>query len=163
MTVIRNTTLLDGTGSAARTHIDVVFDTGGIVEVRDSVPPGAGKIIDGTGRAVLPGLIDCHVHMDLHGYANTYEENLVEDKLRTIRAAREMERTLAQGFTTVRNTGSVNHIDFAVKAAIEEGYCRGPRVLTSGQIISMTAEGNDYFEGLYREANGPDAVRAAAR
>ena len=123
----------------------------------------ADTVIDGTGKAVLPGLIDCHIHMDLHGYANTYEENLVEDKLRSIRAAFEMERTLCRGFTTVRNAGSVNHIDFAVKKAIEEGYCRGPRILTSGRIISMTAEGNDYFLGLYREADGPDEVRAAAR
>jgi imidazolonepropionase-like amidohydrolase len=166
MTVITNTTLIDGTGAEARRGVDISFDTEGI---RDIVPAGEGKhtdaeeIFDGSGKAVLPGLIDCHIHMDLHGFANTYDENLVEDKLRSIRAAREMERTLANGFTTVRNVGSVNHIDFAVKKAIEKGYCRGPRIMTSGQIISMTAEGNDYFLGLYREANGTDGVRAATR
>jgi imidazolonepropionase-like amidohydrolase len=166
MTVITNTTLIDGTGAEARRGVDISFDTEGIREI---VPAGEGKhtdaeeIFDGSGKAVLPGLIDCHIHMDLHGFANTYDENLVEDKLRSIRAAREMERTLANGFTTVRNVGSVNHIDFAVKKAIEKGYCRGPRIMTSGQIISMTAEGNDYFLGLYREANGTDGVRAATR
>lgn len=166
MTIIRNTTLLDGTGTAARQGMDIAFDTEGIKEI---APGGTGtidkadEIVDGSGKAVLPGLIDCHIHMDLHGFANTYDENLVEDKLRTVRAAREIERTLARGFTTIRNVGSVNHIDFAVKKAIELGYCRGPRILTAGQIISMTAEGNDYFQGLYREANGTDEVRAAAR
>jgi imidazolonepropionase-like amidohydrolase len=166
MTVITNTTLIDGTGAKARPQTDIAFDEEGIREVAQSGSldiTNADTKIDGTGKAVLPGLIDCHIHMDLHGFANTYDENLVEDKLRSIRAAREMERTLANGFTTVRNVGSVNHIDFAVKKAIEKGYCRGPRIMTSGQIISMTAEGNDYFLGLYREANGTDGVRAATR
>jgi imidazolonepropionase-like amidohydrolase len=166
MKLIRNTTIVDGTGAPARREFDILFDEGGIVGIAPTGEmdlPRQAERIDGTGKAVLPGLIDCHIHMDLHGFANTYDENLVEDKLRSIRASAEMERTLARGFTTVRNVGSVNHIDFAVKKAVELGYCRGPRILTSGQIISMTAEGNDYFLGLYREANGPDEVRTAAR
>ena len=166
MTIIRNTTIIDGTGAPARTSMDIACDTEGIKEITPSGSLGIGAAdteIDGSGKAVMPGLIDCHIHMDLHGFANTYDENLVEDKLRAIRAAREMERTLARGFTTIRNVGSVNHIDFSVKSAIEKGYCRGPRILTCGQIISMTAEGNDYFLGLYREANGIDGVRLAAR
>jgi imidazolonepropionase-like amidohydrolase len=114
-------------------------------------------------KRYIPGLIDAHIHMDLHGMANTYEENLVEDKLRAIRAVKEMQATLHSGITTVRNVGSVNHIDFAVKEAIESGLFEGPRILTSGKIISMTAAGNDYFLGMYREADGCDEVRKAAR
>ncbi|HED24444.1 MAG TPA: amidohydrolase family protein [Firmicutes bacterium] len=87
----------------------------------------------------------------------------MEDKLRAIRTAHNMDITLQHGITTVRNAGSVNHIDFAVKTAITSGWCRGPRIYTSGQIISMTASGNDYFKGMYREADGIDEVRKATR
>lgn len=127
-----------------------------------SVPEGA-EIIDLGGKTIIPGMIDCHIHMDLHGMADTHDENFVEDKLRTIRTAKNMEKTLQKGITTVRNVGSVNHIDIAVKAAVEDGWCNGPRIITSGQIISMTAGGNDYFNGMYREADGVDEVRKAAR
>jgi imidazolonepropionase-like amidohydrolase len=99
----------------------------------------------------------------LHGMANTYEENLVEDKLRAIRTAKAMDTTLRKGITTVRNAGSVNHIDFAVKEAVASGWCAGPRILTCGRIISMTASGNEYFKGMYCEADGVDEVRKAAR
>ena len=166
MFLIKNTTIVDGTGAKPMAGMDILFDKNGIkqIAVAGTIEPSNGaSVIDGAGKAVLPGLIDTHIHMDLHGYADTYHENFFEDKLRAIRSAREMETTLRSGFTTVRNVGSVNGIDFSVKKAIEAGFVQGPRILTSGQIISMTAEGNDYFEGLYREVDGVDEVRKAAR
>jgi len=101
--------------------------------------------------------------MDLHGMANTYEENLVEDNLRSIRAALEMEVTLKAGFTTVRNVGSVNGIDFSVKKAVEDGLVKGPRILTSGKILSITCSGTEYFNNLYRVCDGYDEFKKAAR
>lgn len=56
------------------------------------IPPEA-EMINLNGKTLLPRLIDWHIHIDLHGLANTYEENLVEDKLRTIRTAKAMETT----------------------------------------------------------------------
>jgi imidazolonepropionase-like amidohydrolase len=120
-------------------------------------------VIDCTEKFIIPGLIDCHIHMDLHGFGDTYKENLVEDKLRTLRAAKEMKATLQAGFTTVRNAGSVNHIDFAVKKGIQEGFISGPHIYTSGKIISMTCSGTEYFDGMYRIADGKDECRKAAR
>jgi imidazolonepropionase-like amidohydrolase len=164
--VFKGAILHDGSGQKPleKAVLIVEDDTISSVSIAGQVeiPPEA-EIIDVTGKTILPGLIDCHIHMDLHGLADTNEENFVEDKLRSIRAARDMETTLRKGITTVRNVGSVNHIDFAVKEAINRGWCSGPRVLTSGQIISMTARGNDYFLGMYREADGVDEVRKAAR
>lgn len=164
--VLKGATLIDGTANPVVEDAvliienDIITAAGNIKQI--SIPDEA-ELIDVSGKTIIPGLIDCHIHMDLHGFANTYEENLLEDKLRTIRAAKEMENTLKRGITTVRNVGSVNGIDFAVKEAVNSTYCQGPRILTSGKIISMTAEGNDYFAGLYREADGPDEVRKAAR
>jgi imidazolonepropionase-like amidohydrolase len=125
-------------------------------------PPNA-EVVDLSGKWIIPGLLDCHVHLDMHGMADTYQENLVEDKLRTLRVACEAEATLKAGFTTVRNIGTVNGIDFALKAGIEAGYCRGPRLITAGRIISMTCSGTEYFDGMYRIADGPDECRRAAR
>jgi imidazolonepropionase-like amidohydrolase len=125
--------------------------------------PSEAEIIDASGMTVIPGLIDAHIHLDLHGMADTYQENQVEDKLRTLRAAKEMEDTLRAGFTTVRNVGSCNGIDFAVKQGIEAGYRKGPRILTAGRIVCMTCSGTEYFDGMYRVADGADECRKAAR
>ena len=165
-TVLTGGTLIDGTGSPPVKKAAVVFEDGTITEAgpADSVDVPKDAIVhDVRGKTIIPGLIDCHIHMDLHGFGDTFDENLVEEKLRTVRAAKEMENTLCRGITTVRNVGSMGGIDFAVKQAIQEGLCRGPTILTSGKILSMTTSGNDYFRGLYREADGPDEVRKAAR
>jgi imidazolonepropionase-like amidohydrolase len=164
--VLTGATLIDGTGA---TPIDqaALLINGEIIEAvgaKDEVSvPADAEVIDIQGKYLLPGLIDTHIHMDLHGMADTFQENLVEDKLRTLRAAREMEETLRAGFTTIRNVGSVNYLDFAVKAGIEQGLVKGPRILTSGRAISMTCSGTEYFAGFYRLADGPQECRKAAR
>lgn len=158
--------MIDGTGKEPVENSLLVIDDDMITYAGpfDAVKiPVNSEVLDLSGKTVIPGLIDAHIHMDLHGMGNTYEENLVEDKLRTIRALKEMQDTLKNGITTVRNVGSVNYIDFAVKEAIESGLFAGPRIITCGRIISMTAAGNDYFLGMYREADGCDEVRKAAR
>jgi imidazolonepropionase-like amidohydrolase len=158
--------MIDGTGKEPVENSLLVIDNGIISYAgpfdEKKIPAGS-DVFDLSGKTIIPGLIDAHIHMDLHGMGNTYEENLVEDKLRTIRALKEMQDTLKNGITTVRNLGSVNYIDFAVKEAIESGLFEGPRIITCGKIISMTAAGNDYFLGMYREADGCDEVRKAAR
>jgi len=159
-------TLIDGTGRPPIENSAVVIEGDRIQfagRLDETVIPPASEKIDLKGKTIIPGLIDCHIHMDLHGLANTFEENLVEDKLRTLRAVHDMEKTLRSGITTIRNVGSVNHIDFTVKKAFEQGWFIGPRILTCGQIISITAAGNDYFKGMYYEADGVDEVRKAAR
>jgi imidazolonepropionase-like amidohydrolase len=126
------------------------------------IPEGA-EVVDCSGKYILPGLIDAHVHLDLHGMSDTSHESLVEDKLRAIRASLEMGNTVRSGITTVRNAGSTNYIDIAVKKAVEQGLATGPRILASGRIICMLTAGSEYFPGLYREADGVDENRRAAR
>ena len=104
---------------------DVIEAIGEVQEVH--CPPKA-QVVDLSGKWIIPGLLDCHVHLDLHGMADTYQENLVEDKLRTLRVACAAEATLKAGFTTVRNIGTVNGIDFALKEGIEAVYKGGDLV-----------------------------------
>ncbi|KUO51716.1 MAG: hypothetical protein APF76_15130 [Desulfitibacter sp. BRH_c19] len=166
-TILRGATLIDGTGRPPIYNSVIIVDNGiiknvGATSYTDTIEGGA-QVIELDGHTIIPGLIDAHIHMDLHGMANTYEENLVEDKLRSIRTACDMEVTLKRGITTIRNAGSVNHIDFAVKEAVDNGWCNGPNIITCGRILSITASGNDYFKGMYREADGVHEVRKAAR
>ena len=134
------------------------------VSAAENTPlPDDARVADLNGKFVIPGLIDCHIHVDLCGLADTYAENLVEDKLRTLRGAQDMSKTLRAGFTTVRSVGSVNGIDFAVKGGIEAGYVKGPRMICAGRIITMTCSGTEFFDGMYRVADGEDECRKAAR
>jgi len=164
--IITGATIIDGTGANPIENGVLVMDEKRIAAVGKASAvalPADGKVIDADGMYIIPGLIDAHIHLDLHGMADTYQENLVEDKIRTLRAAAEMENTLRAGFTTVRSLGSANGIDFAVKAGIEAGYTKGPRIITAGKIICMTCAGTDYFAGMYRIADGTDECRKAAR
>jgi len=165
-TLYKNATIFDGRSDRLLENAgllvknDVIEAVGGYREIHC---PSKARVVDLYGKWIIPGLLDCHVHLDMHGMADTYQENLVEDKLRTLRVACEAEATLKAGFTTVRNIGTVNGIDFALKAGIEAGYCQGPRLVTAGRIISMTCSGTEYFAGMYRLADGPDECRKAAR
>ncbi len=164
-TVLHGGTLIDGNGNLIKDSV-IIFQDEYIYEIgtiHETTIPNEAKHFDIKGKYVLPGLIDAHVHLDLHGMGDTYHESLVEDKLRTIRASIEMRNTIRAGVTTVRNAGSANYIDIAVKKAVEEGLITGPRILTSGKIICMMAAGNEYFKGLYKEADGVDENRKAAR
>ena len=165
-TVYTGATLFNGKDSELINNAVVVVNDDRITQIGSSKStpiPEDAKQVDLTGKYLIPGLIDCHIHLDLHGMPDTYQENLIEDKLRTLRAAKEMEQTLRAGFTTVRSVGSVNFIDMAVKQGVEQGYVLGPRILAAGKIITMTSSGTEYFSGMYREADGPDECRKAAR
>jgi imidazolonepropionase-like amidohydrolase len=166
-TILKGAKIFAGTDQEVLEDGFLIIDKGGRIDYvgpNYDLPSGDDiKIIDLKGKFILPGLIDCHIHLDLHGIPNTYEENLVEDKLRTIRAAREMEETIQAGFTTVRNAGSVNHIDISVRQGVENGWINGPRILTSGRILSITCSGTEYFNGMYRIADGYAEFKKAAR
>lgn len=81
-------------------------------------------------KYLIPGLIDVHIHLGLHGIADIYQD-LVEDKLRTLRAVKDMENSLQAGFTKVRNVGSANGIDFVVKQGIQAGHAKMPLRLST--------------------------------
>ena len=103
-------------------------------------PPPGGELIDLRNKFVLPGLIDCHVHLtaqlDRGSRLRTVEDS---DPKAALNAAHNAAVTLSSGFTTVRDVGARNpDVIFALRAAIAERKVAGPRVLCVGAVLSPT-------------------------
>ena len=116
------------------------------------------------GSWLLPGLIDCHVHLtqptDVGDPAAAATRSDAAVALYTAAAA---ERTLLAGVTTARDVGGWNYVEMAVRDAIREGLVAGPRLFLAGRLLSITTATVGYYPGMYEVADGPEAVRAAAR
>jgi imidazolonepropionase-like amidohydrolase len=137
MIVLNGGTLIDGTGAAPVKQSAVVIRNGRIETVGTAGAPTWPKdadVIDLSGKTVLPGLIDCHDHMALHGYDLPRRWFLDEPaSTRSLRTAQAIQQTLARGYTAVRDAGG---LDAGFSLAVEEGLIRGPRLLTAISIIS---------------------------
>ena len=129
--MVRDVTVIDGSGAPPRAHMTVVIEGARIIEVGPvaAVVSRAGaEVVDGRGRYLMPGLMDAHVHLHEVG-----------------RGA--LALYAAAGVTTVRDMGTAMDSIRALRAAIAEGALRGPRVLASGAAIEdanwMTRFGSD--------------------
>jgi imidazolonepropionase-like amidohydrolase len=161
----------DGTGSDPRPATVVVRDDR-IVGVQSSSAtlPAAAARIDAAGAFVMPGLIDCHVHLSSTGAAN-YELQRLKDllPLQALRGAANARTMLMAGFTTVRDLSAPAFTNVAIRQAFDEGLMVGPRVLAAG--MSLTVPGG-HGDGYYRPevsvaregiVNGPDEARRTVR
>ena len=108
-----------------------------------ALPAEDARVIDGGGRTLMPGLIDCHAHVtfsqtNLALLADTPQTTL------TLRALPILRDMLARGFTTVRDAGGA---DWALKQAIDDGLdgtVTGPRLFVSGPPLSPTGGHGDF-------------------
>lgn len=138
-----------------------------------AVPPGA-QLIDLKTKSVLPGLIDCHVHIEWEQSRGSYTEKyLLNDADIAFRAAVYARRTLDAGFTTVRDLGGTG-VNIALRNAIDKGWTSGPRIITAGRVLSVTGGHGDVTTGSRWDlfdpplpevgiADGPDECRTAVR
>ena len=137
------------------------------------VPHGA-RVIDATGRVLMPGLIDCHVHC-LASQVNLGRLANLPNVLAALRAVPLLRGMLYRGFTSVRDAGGA---DFSLAEATRTGVIEGPRIFPSGKALSQTGGHGDFRErsdvlepcactpklgAIARVADGVDAVRIAAR
>ncbi len=161
--VIRGARVIDGLGNAqSRATLLIDGERIAAVEPARAKSRFRGAIeLDGQGLTVLPGLIDCHVHLALGGEADVVRTLREEPPALTLlKATRFARLTLEAGFTTVRDLGFRDHSVFTLVQAIEAGLIPGPRVLAAGLAICMTG-GHASFIG--READGPVGVATAVR
>ena len=137
-TVFRGGSVFDGTGSDPRPG-DVVVEDGRIVDVGPDLD--GDEAVDATGRTILPGLFDCHVHVVL-GTIDTWQIVNQPFSYRFFLAARHLRATLEAGVTSVRDAGGA---DLGIKEAVANGLISGPRLQVSLMMLSQTGgHGDDW-------------------
>ena len=163
-TVLKNFTLIDGSGREPITDAVIAISKGKIVyagaasgwmEAEQSVT------LDLHGQYVLPGLIDAHVHLSGSGEADS--QFYAPTGAMALKILSNAQKNLAAGITTVRDLGGWSELEFDVRRSIQRGEFAGPRMCLAGRFISITEAGADYYVGMYRVADGVDEVRKAVR
>ncbi len=163
--LIRNVTLIDGTGSLPVPNAVIAIQEGKIHYAGPATGwSDSGKQwldLDLRGQFVLPGLIDAHVHLSGSGEADS--QFRADQGNMTLKILSNAQKNLSAGITTVRDLGGWNELEFAVRSWIQQGAFAGPRMCLAGRFISITEAGADAYEGMYRVADGVDEVRRAVR
>lgn len=161
---IHHIRLIDGTGQTIEPATVIVREhtiaTAGPSRTT-SMPRGATRV-NGRGLTLLPGLIDCHVHLCWRGEADVVKAVEQETPIETLlKASRSAGQTLEAGVTTVRDVGSRDHLIFALKKAIDNGLTPGPRIIGAGLAICMV--GGHLRRVIAQEVEGVAQVRQVVR
>jgi imidazolonepropionase-like amidohydrolase len=173
--VFRNAAVLDANAPHRREGCDVVVENATIREVAEKPVRLAGaEVVDIRGRTLMPGLIDCHVHV-VASMLNLGANAALPNAIVAYKAASILRGMLDRGFTTVRDASGA---DFGLSLAVESGIVAGPRLFVCGRALSQTG-GHGDFRGRFDErepcqccrragalsriADGVDAVRKAVR
>jgi len=140
------------------------------IETQGAAVAAGAHRVDLPGMTLLPGLIDMHVHLTVDPRFSGYKRLERTDNFWTVVGVANARRTLEAGFTTVRNVGSANFDDVAIKQGIEDGYVIGPRIVPATYAIGATGGHCDHTElppSIHATtpavADGPDAIRATVR
>ena len=159
---IRDVSLVDGRGGPAVPGQAVIVEGTRISWIG---PPGQLAhgdrltVVEGQGRSLLPGLINCHVHLCHDGSPDLFAQARADSPTTAaLRGFLTCSSTLQSGVTTVRDCGAAGSIAIELSRAVETAWSAGPRLRGRGRVITMTG-GHGHFIG--READGADAVRAA--
>ncbi|MGQ4807415.1 hypothetical protein NKDENANG_00763 [Candidatus Entotheonellaceae bacterium PAL068K] len=164
--VIKNGTLIDGSGNAATANETIVVEgnrirsTGRLpadvqLDDRDHV-----QVIDASGQWIMPGLIDGHCHLSF-GYPQMAgvrtARGTTSPEFSTLRAARNAQTVLRSGVTSLSVPGGTWFIDVAVRDAIAAGLIEGPRIFCAGRFIvtyGSIADNEPSWVGTPEHANG---------
>jgi len=150
-----NGDVLENTSVIIEDGIIKKIQTGSVAAYKDA------RVIPISGCMLLPGLIDCHTHIALDGGNDPFAASMGEPlAVKVLKAAKNAEKTLLSGTTTIRDMGGADGVDLEIRNAINSGLIRGPRILASGRVICITG-GHGWPIG--READGPDEVVKAVR
>jgi len=161
-TLLRGATILDGCNAPLRGHAVLIEDSTIAAIVRENAIGGfGGRILDMSGATLLPGLIDCHVHLCFGAEADlTPLLNQLRPADVALRALANAQAALRGGITTVRDLGGYDYAEISVRNAVRAGRAAGPTIVCAGKMICITG-GHGWFVGI--EADGADACVRAVR
>src|SRR6266545_5860222 len=140
-TAVRCGTLIDGTGADPIRGATLVFENDTITAVdRSGGVPNGAEVIDAGHLTVMPGLIDCHVHLGSSASWGIQERLLTPWSLLIAHALNNARITLEAGFTSVRDAAGTPR---GVKMAIDQGLFPGPRMRIAVSALSQTGGHGD--------------------
>ena len=173
--IFRNGLLVDGSSPKPSGPVDVLVENGKITAVSsERIQKDGVAEFDLAGKAIMPGLIDCHIHPFLTDM-NLMKLEDTPVSLVTAQASVVLNRLLDRGFTTIRDAAGG---DWGLKQAVDDGLIAGPRLFISGRALSQTGGHGDFrrrtddstmcscSSALHltsRIADGVDQVRHAVR
>lgn len=164
--ILRGAILIDGKGGPPVHESVVIVEGSKIIDVYSAregyraVEPDA-EIYDLAGKYILPGLIDCHVHLCLDPkWERLPDMSQERDELLLLQAAKNAETSLQAGITTIRDCGATRDVTFTLRQAAARGLASAPRLVLCGQPLTITG-GHAYSWG--GEADGVEGVRQAVR
>jgi imidazolonepropionase-like amidohydrolase len=157
-TVIHAGTLIDGISAAPRQKVSITIRDDRITAVDNGfTTPAGAQVIDLSGATVLPGFIDCHVHVSamLPSRVNATEYWLTHSDIdRAFDAQVFVRQMLQQGFTSARDVGGGDET-VALRNAIDGGKIPGPRLMVSLEPLGPTAGHGDVYNALDRSLSHP--------
>ena len=155
-TLLKNGNLIDGTTDDIRNNMNILIHDGNIHAVTADMPNDTHdyEVIDCTDKYILPGLIDCHVHLVWDGSPNPQEviKNQTDEGISLDAYSHAMD-TLKLGVTTVRDLGAPRRTVLELRNKIDSGKLVGPTVVCSGPPIVMTG---GHVSNLGYESDGKD-------
>ncbi len=161
--LIKNTTLINGTGEKPLSNIDILIEKEIIKQIKPTglIDSNEFETVDYSGMTVMPGLINCHVHITLEPVGDPFSLLKNESRTKTVlRAAANMKKQLQSGVTFFRDMGGYDNIDIELRDCQKNNFITGPEFQASGKAITMTG-GHGHRFG--RECDGEDDARKATR
>jgi imidazolonepropionase-like amidohydrolase len=137
--LLRDVTLIDGTGASPREHVSVLVRSGVIEEIGESLEEQGARIVEGRGRFLIPGLWDTHVHLSVADEAT-------------------LGVLVANGVTSVRDMGGELDILDGWRARIERGELTGPRIFRAGPTVDGPKPGVPFRLTVTNPAEASAAV-----
>ncbi|WP_028772217.1 metal-dependent hydrolase family protein [Shewanella waksmanii] len=141
-----------------------------IESYKDKPVTDHAEVIDLSGKTLIPGVMDMHVHLTGDAEDNFLASREYSLPRQTVKAVKNANKTLMAGFTTVRNLGASGYAVIGVRDGINAGEIAGPRIWATGHSISITGgHCDDNFSAPEKAqkakgvADGPWAVRAKVR
>jgi imidazolonepropionase-like amidohydrolase len=149
--VLKAAHLFDATGSTLKNDAVIVVRGGRIVALGAGTAPAGARVIDLGEATLLPGFIDAHTHLTMQFekdyYHMRYNNIMRFPSEQALYGALYAKRTLAAGFTTVRNVGAEDFVDVGLRNAINAGITEGPHMLTA--VHGIGSPGGHFDQGAY--------------